>query len=156
VSTARQPVVILHLIVTPRIPAVDPPTSHGIPKYRYGAMVDGEVLVEGSDDPEHDLARALLARGIQGRLQIVDGGGFDIYGKPVAGTGKPRLSFDIEAFAPWRLIDHPEKGLILKKYVALTPMLREKLASRRLRAPECHPEPEALENAVAPTVVEAA
>ncbi len=41
--------------------------------YLYDVMVGGEVVVSGSRDPEHDLARALLARGVTGSVKVIDG-----------------------------------------------------------------------------------
>ena len=34
--------------------------------YAYDVVFDGEIIVTDSRDPEHDLARTLLARGIKG------------------------------------------------------------------------------------------
>jgi hypothetical protein len=38
--------------------------------YLYDVLVDGEVIVSGSRDPEHDLARALLARGVTDSVKV--------------------------------------------------------------------------------------
>ena len=46
---------------------------------RYSVLFDGNLLVEGSRDPECDAARALLAQGITGKLTLCDGK-----------TGRPR------------------------------------------------------------------
>ena len=56
--------------------------------YRYSVLCDGKLLVEGSRDPETDVARALLAKGITGKLTLCDGK-----------TGKPRTIIDIEKAA---------------------------------------------------------
>lgn len=56
--------------------------------YAYDVLLNGEILVSNSRDPEHDLARALLARGIKGAAEVVDGK-----------TGKPRSWVNIEAAA---------------------------------------------------------
>ena len=58
--------------------------------YAYDVAVDGEIVVTDSRDPEHDLARALLARGIKGMVTVLDGN-----------TGKPRTIVNIEKAAPW-------------------------------------------------------
>ena len=58
--------------------------------YAYDAEFDGELIVTDSRDPEHDLARALLARGYRGRVTLIDGK-----------TGTPRTRVDIEKAAPW-------------------------------------------------------
>ena len=41
--------------------------------YAYDVVFDGEIIVSDSRDPEHDLARALLARGIKGNVTLHDG-----------------------------------------------------------------------------------
>jgi hypothetical protein len=53
--------------------------------YAYDVLVDGEAIVSDSRDPEHDLPRALLRRGIVGVVEIIDGR-----------TGKPRSRTDVE------------------------------------------------------------
>jgi hypothetical protein len=47
--------------------------------YAYDVVFKGETIVSNSRDPEHDLARVLLARGIAGVVEVIDGR-----------TGKPR------------------------------------------------------------------
>ena len=34
--------------------------------YAYDVLLEGKIIVSHSRDPEHDLARALFARGIKG------------------------------------------------------------------------------------------
>ena len=51
----------------------------------YSVIFRGELLVERSNDPECDAARALLAKGITGKLTMLDGK-----------TGRPRTVIDIE------------------------------------------------------------
>jgi hypothetical protein len=58
--------------------------------YSYDVLLDGEVIVSNSRDPEHDLARALLARGIKGVVEVRDGK-----------TGTPRSRVNIERAAKW-------------------------------------------------------
>jgi hypothetical protein len=57
---------------------------HPLANGRYSVLFDGKLLVEGSRDPECDAARALLARGITGKLTLCDGK-----------TGIPRTIIDI-------------------------------------------------------------
>ena len=52
---------------------------------RYSVLFDGKLLVDRSRDPECDAARALLAKGLSGKLTLLDGK-----------TGKPRTIIDIE------------------------------------------------------------
>jgi hypothetical protein len=56
--------------------------------YAYDVTLNGETIIFNSRDPEHDLARALLARGIKGVVEVIDGG-----------TGKSRSRVNIEAAA---------------------------------------------------------
>lgn len=65
----------------------------------YDVLLDGEPIVSGSRDPEHDAARALLARGITGTMQTV---GED---------GSRRMRLDIEKAAPWAMTER-DRGSI--------------------------------------------
>jgi hypothetical protein len=56
--------------------------------YRYSVIFRGKLLVERSRDPECDAARALVAKGITGKLTLLDGK-----------TGMPRTIIDIEKAA---------------------------------------------------------
>jgi hypothetical protein len=59
-----------------------------------------KLLVERSRDPECDAARALLAKGITGKLTLCDGK-----------TGIPRTIINIEKAAKLRVADESRKGL---------------------------------------------
>ena len=65
--------------------------------YFYDVLVDGDLIVKGSSDPECDLARALLARGLTGVGTVFDGM-----------TGKPRTSVNIEKAA--RVMVREDRG----------------------------------------------
>ena len=56
--------------------------------YLYDVIVGDRVMVADNKDPEHELARALLAEGITGTVEICD-----------AVTGKPRTLVNIEKAA---------------------------------------------------------
>src|SRR6476660_901638 len=60
----------------------------------YTVAFAGEIIVEGSRDPETDLARALLARGHTGSVTLLDGA-----------TGKPRTIINIEKAAKVRTVE---------------------------------------------------
>ena len=65
-----------------------PPSRQGSQRdhwYLYDVAFGATVIVADSADPETDLARALLAQGITGVVEIVDGR-----------TGKPRSRVNIE------------------------------------------------------------
>jgi hypothetical protein len=63
---------------------------------RYDVHFDGETVVKGSRDPETDLARALLAKGITGTVMVMD-----------ANTGQHRTTVNIEAAAKPRTEEGP-------------------------------------------------
>ena len=77
--------------------------------YRYSVLYDGKLLVERSRDPETDAARALLAKGITGKITMLDGK-----------TGKPRTIIDIERAAKLCTVERSRDGLRFDK-VELTP-----------------------------------
>ena len=58
--------------------------------HAYDVLFDGDLIVTDSRDPEHDLARVLLTRGITGVVALIDGK-----------SGKPRTHINIEKVAPW-------------------------------------------------------
>jgi hypothetical protein len=68
--------------------------------YRYSIICRGELIVDRSHDPECDAARVLLARGITGKLTVLDGK-----------TGKPRIIIDIEKAAKVRVSEESRDGL---------------------------------------------
>ena len=58
-----------------------------------------------SRDPEHDLARALLARGLTGKVTMLD-----------ANTGKPALSSTSRRLAKLCASEESRDGLRIRKY----------------------------------------
>ena len=69
--------------------------------YAYDVVFDGEIIVTDSRDPEHDLARALLARGIKGNVTLHDGA-----------THKPRTVVNIEKAVPFSLLRYLVRVLL--------------------------------------------
>jgi hypothetical protein len=80
-----------------------------VPKigYRYSVIFKGKLLVECSRDPDCDAARALLAKGVTGKLTLLDGK-----------TGQPRTIIDIEKAAGLRVTEESRDGL---RFRNLTP-----------------------------------
>src|SRR5689334_1534097 len=66
--------------------------------YTYDVLLDGDLIIPDSRDPEHDLARALLAQGITGTVEVIDGS-----------AGKPRSRVNIEKAAQWCVGSNLEK-----------------------------------------------
>jgi hypothetical protein len=72
--------------------------------YAWHVDFDGERIVTGSADPEYDACRPLLARGVAGRVEFIDGR-----------TGRLRFTLaSIEAAAGWRMAE-TARGLRLAK-----------------------------------------
>ena len=71
----------------------------------YCVDVRRRALVVDSRDPEHDLARALLARGLTGKVTMLD-----------AQTGKPRTVIDIAKAAELCVSEESRDGLRIRKY----------------------------------------
>jgi hypothetical protein len=67
--------------------------------YRYDVLLDGEVIVHGSRDPEFDAARVLQARGLCGRFRTID-----------FRTGRPRMELDIAKAAGLCTIERADNG----------------------------------------------
>jgi hypothetical protein len=73
--------------------------------YLYNVTLDGELVLERSRDPECDLARVLLGRGITGIVDIHDGN-----------TGKVRTRVNVEKAAKVYVSEEDKAGLRLRKY----------------------------------------
>jgi hypothetical protein len=67
--------------------------------YRYDVILDGEVIVSRSRDPEYDAARVLRDRGHRGRFRTID-----------FNTGRPRMILDIEKAAKLRTVERDAAG----------------------------------------------
>jgi hypothetical protein len=82
-----------------------PMHKQGVPySGSYAVEFEGEMIVKGSRKPECDAARALLARGITGKLTMLD-----------ANTGKPRTIIDIERAAHLTMSEESRDGLRRRK-----------------------------------------
>jgi hypothetical protein len=66
--------------------------------YAYDIEFDGELIVTDSRDPERDVARALLARGLAGHVTLLD-----------AVTDRPRTIVNVERAAPWSIGSNLER-----------------------------------------------
>jgi hypothetical protein len=76
---------------------------------RYSAWFAGEEIISHSCDPEYDIARAPLTRGITGRALIVDGH-----------TGARRSWVNIDKAARWRMVEESRGRLRRRKWSANT------------------------------------
>ena len=91
-------------MTAPIVATLLPRQSGGKHYYTYSVEYQGEVIVSGSNNPEHDACRALLARGVTGALLLLD-----------CATGKERSSIDIERGAIW-LVSEGQRGFQLKRW----------------------------------------
>jgi hypothetical protein len=82
------------------------PRSLGIRDQLYDVAFAGEVIVKSSRDPEHDAARALLARGITGRMETL------------GSDGKVRMHLTIEKAAELTVTEANDRGLELRRWKA--------------------------------------
>ena len=96
----------------------------GADGYLYSVIYDGRLLVERSRDPECDAARALVARGVTGKLTLLDGK-----------TGKPRTIIDIEKAAKLTVREDRRKGPLFVGWAAYPGKGAGRSAVRR-RAPK--------------------
>lgn len=92
------------------------PVQHGC---CWSVDFEGEVLVTGSKDPELDLARALLDRGITGTVTILDGN-----------TGKPRTLVNIEKAARLTVREDRSSGPRFVKWRPMPQTTRERCEGR--------------------------
>lgn len=67
--------------------------------YRYDVILDGEVIVRRSRDPEYGAARVLHARGLCGGFRTID-----------FRTGRPRMILDIAKAAKLCTVERADKG----------------------------------------------
>jgi hypothetical protein len=73
--------------------------------YLYDVVFDHRTIVAGSRDPETDMARVLFARGIVGKITLID-----------AKTGEPRTVVDIEKAAKITIEDSRKRGLRVARF----------------------------------------
>jgi hypothetical protein len=71
----------------------------------WAGTLDGELVLERSRDPECDLARVLLGRGITGMVDVHDGN-----------TGKVRTQVNVEKLATCTVREDRAKGPMLVKW----------------------------------------
>jgi hypothetical protein len=82
---------------------IEPTTIRGDRGQRYRVHFAGEILIEDTWNPEFEACRALVVRGIIGRLEVWRGG------KARADMVIP----DIEARARWTVLENDKAGPII-------------------------------------------
>ena len=98
--------------------------------YVYNVIFDGELVLERRRDPDFDLARVLLARGLTGKVTLYDGN-----------TGKPRTLMDIEKAAKVCVTEESRDGLRVRKYRE-SPDSGSPAGEEGLVVPTIHPDAE--------------
>jgi hypothetical protein len=91
----------------------------------YAVEFEGEMIVKGSRNPECDAARALLARGITGKLTMLD-----------ANTGKSRTIINIEKAAKLTVREDRRQGPCFVKWQPMPENAFERDDGRSLTAEE--------------------
>ena len=81
------------------------PLAYGRRGQKYAVHWHGQIIVAASLDPEHDAARALLARGISGTMRTVDK------------AGVVRMMLDIEKAAKLTVIEEDSRGLRVRAWM---------------------------------------
>ena len=77
-----------------QVATLQPRWRGGNTGYLYDVTFAGEQVVAGSHDPEHDLARALLAKGVTGLVEVVK-----------AESGKARTFVNVVPAAKWSIFE---------------------------------------------------
>jgi hypothetical protein len=95
---------------------------------RWDVEFEGEVLVRGSRDPECDLARALLAKGISGTVTVVD-----------RRSRKPRTIVNIERDSKRTVHEDRRKGPCFVRWKPLTKTARQRVEGRAPTAKRAAP-----------------
>jgi hypothetical protein len=80
--------------------------SGGKAGYLYNVTLDGELVLDRSRDPEHDLARILLARGISGEHDCSSHAA-DAFGLMAIAYRDPR---ELAAFNR-KILNYPQMGI---------------------------------------------
>jgi hypothetical protein len=91
---------------SPLVATLIPRKSGGKHYYTYSMEFAGELIVEGSNNPEHDACRAMLAKGLTGTLLILD-----------CATGRERSRIDIERGSLW-LVSEDQRGFRFRRWTA--------------------------------------
>ena len=92
------------------------PARHGD---RYDVEFGGELLVRRSRNPEFDFARAVLAKGITGKVTVVDGK-----------TGRARTTIDVEKAAKLTVREDRRKGPCFVQWKPWAGTARERVEGR--------------------------
>ena len=86
---------------------IEPATIRGERGQYYRVYFQDSVLLEDTWNPEFEACRALVARGVTGRLEVWR-----------AGATYPGLVFpDIEVGARWTVVENDKDGPIIKRWV---------------------------------------
>lgn len=90
--------------------------------YRYDGLLDGEMIVHGSRDPEHDIARVLEALGYRGRFRTID-----------AFSGRPRMTHHIGTAAKLCAVERDALGVMIVPYRPMSEADKSRARLQRTR-----------------------
>jgi hypothetical protein len=87
---------------------IEPTSIRGEHGCHYRVTHDGEVLIEDTWTPEYDAARALVARGVTGRVEVWR-------------DGKVASTMDVERAAGTTIVENSNAGPRLSQWTPFSP-----------------------------------
>jgi hypothetical protein len=105
---------------------IEPTSIRGERGQYYRVYFEGAVLIEDTWNPEFEACRALVARGITGRLETWR-----------AGKTHPDMIIpDIEEGARWTVVENDKEGPVIRSWEPFPEHLQpDAVSSRRVLAP---------------------
>ena len=104
---------------------IEPTSIHGERGQHYRVYFDGVVLIDDTWNPKFEACRALVARGITGRMEVWRAG------KAHANMIVP----SIEEAARWTVVENEKEGPVIKRWEPMPAHLQEKAVSRGREIP---------------------
>ncbi len=99
---------------------IEPTTIRGERGQRYRVHFEGAVLIEDTWNPEFEACRALVARGVTGRLDVWRAGK----------THPDMIVPDIEVGARWTVVENDREGPVVKRWEPFPDHLQPDAISR--------------------------
>ena len=122
---------------------IEPTTIRGERGQRYRVHFQDAVLVEETWNPEFEACRALVARGVTGRLEVWRSGAekgpiglFNGEALPISPAYPGLIVPDIEEGARWTVVENDKEGPVIKPWEPFPDHLQPDAVSRsRVLAP---------------------
>ena len=100
---------------------IEPTTIRGERGQYYRVRYDGGVLIEETWNPEFEACRALVARGVKGRLEV--------WRPSAANPGMMIIGLifpDIEKGARWTVVENDKEGPVIRRWEPMPEHLQRK------------------------------